>query len=192
MSDIFMVRHGPTHARCLVGWSDLPADLSDTGAIARLEAYLPSDALIVSSDLTRAVTTADAIQGLRRREDHHAGLRELHFGTWELRDGAELAAEDPERYAAFWEHPGDVRPPGGETWAELSTRVSAALDGLWAAADGRPLVAVAHMGAIMTQLERALDVPPRDVFQQPIEPLSVTRFRPGTAGLDVFEINHCP
>lgn len=192
MSEVFMVRHGPTHARCLVGWSDLPADLSDAAAIARLERFLPPDALIVSSDLSRAVTTADAVQGERVRHAHHPDLRELHFGAWELRDGQELAREDPERYAAFWERPGDVRPPGGESWRELSARVGTALEALLHIADGRPLVAVAHMGAIMTQLERAMSVPPEDIFQQPIEPLSVTRFEIRGDALDVIEINHRP
>ena len=36
MTDIFLIRHGPTHAKGMVGWSDLAADLSDTQALARL------------------------------------------------------------------------------------------------------------------------------------------------------------
>ena len=58
MTTLWLVRHGPTHAKAMIGWTDLPADLSDAGAIARLRAALP-DAPIVSSDLIRAVTTAD-------------------------------------------------------------------------------------------------------------------------------------
>ena len=61
MTTLWMVRHGPTHAKAMIGWTDLPADLSDTDAIARLRTELP-DAPIVSSDLIRAVATADALQ----------------------------------------------------------------------------------------------------------------------------------
>ena len=38
----------------MVGWSDLPADLSDTVALQRLHDHLPSDAVVISSDLSRA------------------------------------------------------------------------------------------------------------------------------------------
>ena len=55
MSRFFWVRHGPTHAKTMVGWSDLPADLSDTARLARLSAHLPDGAPVVSSDLVRAV-----------------------------------------------------------------------------------------------------------------------------------------
>jgi broad specificity phosphatase PhoE len=114
MSRLFLVRHGPTHAKSMVGWSDLPADLSDTAALARLHDFLPTEALVVSSDLQRAVHTADAIQGDRMRLDHHPDLREIHFGAWELRTWADIDAEDPERIRAYWETPGDVRPPAAK------------------------------------------------------------------------------
>lgn len=56
MTRLWLIRHGPTHAKGMVGWTDLPADLSDTAQIARLRAALP-DAPVVSSDLLRAVQT---------------------------------------------------------------------------------------------------------------------------------------
>jgi alpha-ribazole phosphatase len=82
MSRLWLVRHGPTHAKSFVGWTDLPADLSDTAALARLEIALP-DVPVVSSTLDRAVKTADAIQGVRPRLPHDPRLRETHFGDWE-------------------------------------------------------------------------------------------------------------
>jgi alpha-ribazole phosphatase len=84
MSRFFWVRHGPTHARAMVGWTDLPADLSDTAQLARLSAHLPQDALVVSSDLIRAHDTATAIQGGRLRLPDDPSLREIHFGDWEM------------------------------------------------------------------------------------------------------------
>jgi hypothetical protein len=44
----------PTHQTTFTGWRDVPADLSDDAALDRLDAYLPPDALVVSSDLNRA------------------------------------------------------------------------------------------------------------------------------------------
>jgi len=84
MSRFFWVRHGPTHARSMVGWSDIPADLSDTARLARLASHLPEGALVVSSDLIRARATADAIAGPRLRLGDERDLREIHFGDWEL------------------------------------------------------------------------------------------------------------
>lgn len=192
MTRLHLVRHGPTHAKSMVGWSDLPADLSDTAAIGRLIAHLPGDAVVISSDLSRAMATADAIQGTRARLPHDPDLREMHFGSWELRAYAEIEAEDPARIRAFWEHPGDVRPPGGESWHDLRTRVDTAIDRLIATHPGRDLVVVAHFGVILCQLQRALDLTPEEAFAQRIDNLSVTALTRRPRSWDVGEINHRP
>lgn len=179
MSRLFLVRHGPTHARCMVGWSDLPADLSDRAALDRLAAYLPAEALVVSSDLDRAVQTANAIAGPRRRLPHLMGLREMHFGAWELRRFDEIEAEAPAQIRAFWESPGDIAPPGGESWNQLSQRVDAAVDALCQAHGGRDLVIVAHFGAILTQLARAKGLSGSEAFGFHIDNLSVTVIETG-------------
>ncbi len=188
MSRFFWVRHGPTHARTMVGWSDLPADLSDSAQLARLEAHLPEDALVISSDLIRASATADAIQGARTRLPHDPDLREIHFGAWELRDFDTV--EDPERLRAFWDHPGDVRPRGGESWHEVSTRVSAAVARLTAAHPGRDIIAVAHFGAILTQVQQALRITPYEAFGHRIDNLSVTELHLGGGTWKLAGINH--
>jgi broad specificity phosphatase PhoE len=188
MKRLWWVRHGPTHARGMVGWSDLPADLSDQDRIARLAAFLP-DAAVVSSDLGRAIATADAIGGDRPRLPHDAGLREINFGAWEMRDFAEVEAEDPARIRGFWEDPGLVRPPDGESWDEVAARVSSAADRLIDA--HKSLILVAHMGAIMTQLQRALAIPAVEAFSYRIEPLSVTCLT-FEDGWRVERVNHCP
>lgn len=174
MSRLFLVRHGPTHAKSMVGWSDLPADLSDTAALARLHDFLPSEALVVSSDLRRAIHTADAIQGDRLRLEHHRDLREIHFGAWELRTWAEIDAEDPERIRAYWETPGDVRPPGGESWNEVTARVDRAIDHLLQIHAGRDLIVVGHFGMILTQIQRAERLTAEEAFSHRIDNLSVT------------------
>ena len=191
MSRLHLVRHGPTHARSMVGWSDLPADLSDTAALARLDAHLPDDALVISSDLSRAVTTADAIMGARRRLPHDPDLREIHFGAWELKRFPEIDAEDPGLARAFWETPGDAAPPGGESWNTVCARVNAAVDRLMAAHQNRDLVIVAHFGAILTQVARANRLSGAEAFSHKIDNLSVTtiRTRPDWAS---ERINHCP
>ncbi len=189
MTTVWWVRHGPTHRKDLVGWTDAPADLSDTAALARLSAFLP-DAPVVSSDLTRAVATADAIQAARARLPHAAGLRELNFGQWESRSAEDLQAEDPEAAAAYWTNPAEVRPPGGENLVDLAERVNATIDAL--VTPGQDLIAVAHFGVILTQIHRALGGPVRDVLAQRVDNLSVTEIRLGPGGWDAGRINHLP
>lgn len=186
---IWWVRHGPTHARVMLGWTDLPADLSDTAQLARLSAHLP-DAPVISSDLIRATATADAIAGPRPRLPADPALREIHFGRWDGRAFDEIEDSDRPRMMAFWDTPGSVAAPGGESWDDLCTRVRAVVDRL--AATGAPdIIAVAHMGTILSQVQRALDIPPYDAFSHMIDPLSVTRIDYGAA-CTAGPINHLP
>ncbi len=190
MSRFFWVRHGPTHAKSMVGWSDLPADLSDVPAITRLNDALPDDALVISSDLSRAIATADAIAGARPRLPHDPDLREMHFGAWELKRFDEI--EDQQHIRAFWERPGDVRPPGGESWHDVVRRVDRAVARLLATHPGRDIVAVAHFGVILTQLQQGLRLGAYETFGHKIDNLSVTELTHDGRGWQVGRINHLP
>jgi broad specificity phosphatase PhoE len=171
----------------MVGWSDLPADLSDTDALRRLSDHLPPDAAVVSSDLVRARATADAIQGGRRRLPHRRGLREINFGAWELRQFKDVS--DPARLRAFWDSPGDISAPGGESWNAVRARVDAEIDDLLAT--GAPhVVVVCHFGVILTQVQRAQGLSALDAFRHKIDNLSVTEIGCGPAGWELRRINH--
>lgn len=192
MIDLFLVRHGPTHAKGMVGWSDLPADLSDLAALDRLAAQLPADAPVISSDLVRAVTTADAIQRDRPRLPHDPALREMHFGDWELRGHAELSQNDPERIQAFIDAPTEIRPPGGETWEEARARASRVIDRLAQDHAAGALIVVAHFGVILGQLQRARGMDAEKALTHRIDPLSVTEMHWARGGWTPGRINHLP
>jgi len=191
LTTFYWVRHGPTHQKTFTGWRDVPADLSDTGAIARLEQYLPSDAIVISSDLLRARTTADAIQGARQRLTHTANLREFHFGDWDGLHFIEVAESHPDLSRAYWERPGDVAPPNGESWNQAAARINATVNHLIDSFPGRNIVAVAHFGAILTQVQRGLGVTAYESLAHKIDPLSVTRVHLGERSM-VDPINHTP
>ncbi len=188
-TDLFLVRHGPTHAKTMVGWSDLPADLSDHAAVARLADFLPHDALVISSDLQRCVATADAIQQHRPRLAHDPRLREIHFGDWELRSFADIEADDPARARAYWETPGEVRPPNGESWNEVTARVDTAFDGLIHDHKGGKIVVVVHFGVILTQIQRAAQLTAEEAFGHRIDNLSVTALSVSDTGWETRSIN---
>jgi broad specificity phosphatase PhoE len=190
MRRIFWVRHGPTHAKTMVGWSDLPADLSDTALIGRVSDFLPENAPVISSDLSRAVATADAIAGGRARLPHDPDLREMHFGDWELKRHTEI--EDQAHARAFWENPGDIRPPGGESWHQVTARVDAAVTRLFQAHTATDIIAVAHFGVILTQLQQALQLDPSAAFGHKIDNLSVTELHFAQGAWHAARFNHLP
>lgn len=184
-----MVRHGPTHEKTFVGWRDVPADLSDTAALARLNAALPGDALVISSDLSRAVRTADAIAGTRLRLPHDPDLREFDFGDWDGKHFREAADSHPDLSRAFWETPGDLAPPNGESWNAVANRVARALDRLHVH-NASDIIVVGHFGMILTQLGRARGEDPALTLGQKIDNLSVTTIQRLNPGWDVLLINH--
>jgi len=179
---ILLARHGETDDNVpplrFQGQRDTP--LNDNGRAQarelaeRVAALEPPVASLWCSDLSRARETAEIVGeriGLAPRLD--ARLREGWRGEWEGFLFDEIAASDPERYAA-WRAPDasvGFHFPGGETLAEQQARVLACLrqiagvasgDGEVAAAPaagagppaGLPSLVVCHGGSIRTMLCR--------------------------------------
>ena len=188
---LWWVRHGPTHQKAFTGWRDVPADLSETDKLARLHDYLPSKCALVSSDLLRARTTADAIEAGRHRLPHDPALRELNFGVWDGLEFEAVSQMHPELSRAYWETPGDIKPPEGESWNDLHARLSPKVQALHNSPHD-DVVILAHMGVIMSQIEKALDVTPYKAMSHKIEPLSVTRIDITPDGWRAEVINHQP
>ena len=192
MTRWWWVRHGPTHANSLIGWTDLPADLSDTPALERLNAYLPKEAVVVASDLIRASATADALSDGRERLADVTDLRELNFGAWEGKTAAQVAKSHPELSRDYWSNPGKTAPPNGESWTETQTRVSAFVNRMNADYAGRDIIAVAHFGVILTQLQVAAAMTGKSALAFKIDNLSVTRLDYSPPHWRVLGVNHSP
>lgn len=186
------VRHGPTHEKTLVGWRDVPADLSDVAALARLDAALPRPALLVSSDLVRASATADRLAAGRDRLDSAPDIREFDFGAWDGLHFTEVADRDPVLSRRYWERPGDVAPPGGESWNAAAARVAGFVDAVNSAHPEAHVIAVAHFGVILTQVQRAAGCRAEEALGHRVDPLSVTRLAHKAGRWRVESINHRP
>lgn len=191
MSRLWLVRHGPTHAKSFAGWRDIPADLSDTAAITRLRNALPQRAVLVSSDLGRAITTADAIANGQKRLPHNPGLREFNFGVWDGQTFTDVAATHPDLSRQYWEQPGDIAPPGGESWNQAAARVSSAIDTLCADHPNTDIIVTAHIGAILTLVQRATRKSAYDCLAQHIDTLSLTEINMSPRW-SLTRVNHCP
>ena len=151
---VLLARHGQTNdniepIRCQ-GFSDTP--LNDVGrgqahALAQRVADLGVRSLWCS-DLSRALETARIVGeriGLQPRLD--ARLREGNRGRWEGKLFIEVAAEDPDGYAAWLRAGEHFRFPGGESLREHSDRVLQALAEIRAAGP-LPALVVCHRGCI--------------------------------------------
>ena len=87
----------------------------------------------------------------------------------------EATARDPDLSRRYWEDPGDTAPPGGESWNDAAARVAAFVDRMNRDHPGRHIIAVAHMGVILTQIQRAGKLGPVQAISRRIDNLSVTR-----------------
>jgi probable phosphomutase (TIGR03848 family) len=192
-----LVRHAltPTTGRMLPGRAR-GLHLSDQGRLqadavaARLE-KLPRIAAIYASPLERARETALPIARTRRlalRIEHD--LNEIDIGQW---TGLSIKRA---RRKPDWEivqrHPSGFRFPGGESFTEMQTRMTAALARIGARHPGEIIVAVSHADPIKAAVAHALGTP-LDLFQRIfIAPASITvvAYRPeGPAVLTVNSVD---
>ncbi|MEV8312740.1 bifunctional RNase H/acid phosphatase [Streptomyces sp. NPDC059900] len=129
---------------------------------------------IVSSPLKRCQETAQAVAarlGLDVRIED--GLRETDFGAWEGLTFGEVRARQPDELNAWLASP-DTAPPGGESFAEVAVRVSAARDRLAAEYAGRTVLLVTHVTPIKTLVRLALGAPPESLFRMELSAASVS------------------
>ncbi|MGW7274634.1 bifunctional RNase H/acid phosphatase [Streptomyces sp. NPDC054864] len=129
---------------------------------------------VVSSPLKRCQETAQAVAarlGLDVRVDE--GLRETDFGSWEGLTFGEVRSRQPEELNAWLASP-DAAPPGGESFAAVTDRVSAARDRLAAEYAGRTVLLVTHVTPIKTLVRLALGAPPESLFRMELSAASVS------------------
>ncbi len=174
--DLYLVRHAPTHLKSMVGWSDVDADFSDTRRFSELDSVLPTSAHIVSSDLKRTIGTADRLEKGRIRLPHSAALREINFGDWELKTFSEISQTHGPEIRAFYETPGNVLAPNGESWDIFYNRVHGGFDAL-IAQNHANVIATVHFGVIIAAIQRTLNVTAYEAFSHSIANLSLTHIR---------------
>jgi broad specificity phosphatase PhoE len=153
--ELICVRHGRTSWNALrrfQGQTDIPLDHEGLAQAQALAVHLRAEHfdLAISSDLTRARTTAEAIVAGRDIElELSPALREMHFGQWEGLAWPQIVERWPELDVATEKAPMHYTPQGGESWDDLCARVDGALRALTTRLpqSGRALV-VSHAGVM--------------------------------------------
>ncbi|MDP0495023.1 MAG: histidine phosphatase family protein [Verrucomicrobiota bacterium JB024] len=166
MTRVIIIRHGETEWNLQARYqgqhnSPLTArGVAQAEAVGQRLAGVRLDA-IISSDLQRAVDTADRIAAphadVTRFTD--ARLRERDFGKLTAMTKAEALEKYPEEEKSYLSHDPDYRIPGGESLRDVYDRTAAALDEWAARYDNRTLCVVTHGGALGQFLRYVLGIP---------------------------------
>jgi probable phosphoglycerate mutase len=169
-----LLRHGQTPMsvqKRYAGRSDVPltdAGVAQAAAAAKRLAPAGIDA-IVASPLQRTVQTAEqvaAVTGLPVVTED--GFRETDFGAWEGLTFAEVRERWPSEMTAWLADP-EVAPPGGESFAGVSERVTAALHRVLAGQAGQRILIVSHVTPIKTLVAAALLAPPAALYRMHLD-----------------------
>jgi len=169
-----LLRHGQTPMsvqKRYAGRSDVP--LTETGVLQAAAAAkrLASAGIgvIVTSPLLRATRTAQEVAevtGANVVTDE--GFRETDFGAWEGLTFAEVRQRWPAEVTA-WLADSAVAPPGGESLAEVSVRVTEALRRVLAGRQQQTILIVSHVTPIKTLVAAALLAPPAALYRMHLD-----------------------
>ena len=169
-----LLRHGQTPMsvqKRYAGRSDPPLTEAGVQQAAAAAKRLASAGfgVIVTSPLLRTVQTAQAVAAVTGAavvaDD---GFRETDFGAWEGLTFAEVRERWPAELSAWLADP-EVAPPGGESFTDVSARVTAALDRLLAARAGQTVLIVSHVTPIKTLVAAALLAPPAALYRMHLD-----------------------
>jgi probable phosphoglycerate mutase len=188
------VRHGqtPTTGATLPGRAP-GLHLADAGreqaaAVAARIGELKQVDAVYASPLERTRETAAPIaKAVGQRMKVDKGLLECDFGTWtgkQLKDLMKL----PE-WKTVQRYPSGFRFPGGESFGEMQSRITGALQVIAERHRGGVVVAVSHADPIKAAVASALGTH-LDLFQRiVVSPCSVTAIAYGTEGPIVLTVN---
>ena len=189
-----LVRHGqtPTTGTTLPGRAP-GLHLADKGreqaaAVAqRIVEFKKVDAVYASPLERTRETAAPIAKALGQRVRSEKGLLECDFGQWtgrKLKDLMKL----PE-WRTVQRFPSGFRFPGGESFAEMQSRIAGALERLAARHRGGVVVAVSHADPIKAAAALALGTH-LDLFQRiVVSPCSVTAIVYSPDGPVVLTVN---
>ncbi|MFM8793907.1 MAG: histidine phosphatase family protein [Acidimicrobiales bacterium] len=185
---LILVRHGRTVVNAggrLQGRVDTVLD-----EVGREQARLTGEhlrgrfpgATVISSPLARAVETASAVS-----DDVTVDGRfvELDYGDW---DGLRMDEVPAEKWRAWRNNP-HLRPPNGETLAELDARVRPALVELVDAARTGHVIVVSHVSPIKSAVTWALGAGPEMTWRMSLDRASICTVAVGPNGPALASFN---
>lgn len=165
MKTLYIVRHGETEWNKIGRYQGITNVPLNENGIAQAKAC--GNALkdihfdrILSSDLSRALVTAETIRGNRQLEiKTDERLREINFGDWEKLLFTEIEERWPGLIDQMYRRPDIVKVPNGESFQEVQDRAwSAVSDFLNVNNEDETILITCHGGTIRTILCKLLDI----------------------------------
>lgn len=158
---LYIIRHGQTDwniAKKIQGRQDIP--LNERGrhqADCLKKAMAPRPVTAVfSSPQIRAMETAKAVASSSSAPVIPVeNLMEINYGSWEGKTEEELLKEDRALYEAWWSHPAETAPPGGESINQVNERCRQAWKEIKPQLAGDTAI-VAHGGLLAHFMEQLL------------------------------------
>ena len=192
-----LARHGATELsleKRFSGSGGFDAPLSSLGeqqarALARELAVRGDIDRVVTSPLLRTRQTSEIVaEALELEVEIEVDFAECGFGEWDGHTFAEVRDRWP-RELEEWLSSTDVAPPGGESFAACSDRVTAARRRLVSRYPGERVLVVAHVTPIKILVSEAVGAPLDSLYRMELAPCSLTTlawFQDGNASMFSF------
>ena len=185
---LILVRHGRTVVNAggrLQGRVDTVLDDVGRQQAQRVGEHLRArlgSFMLVSSPLARALETARAVSPDVTVDDRFV---ELDYGDW---DGLRMDDVPADQWRAWRDDP-HLRPPNGETLAELDARVRPALAELAEVARTGHVVVVSHVSPIKSAVTWALGAGPEMTWRMSLDRASICTVAIGANGPALASFN---
>lgn len=158
---LYIIRHGQTDwniAKKIQGRQDIPLNERgryQAGCLKKAMENRPVTA-VFSSPQIRAMETAKAVASFSGSVVIPVkDLMEINYGSWEGKTEEELLQEDRALYEAWWSHPAETAPPGGESISQVNERCQKAWKEIKPQLTGDAAI-VAHGGLLAHFMEQLL------------------------------------
>lgn len=186
------IRHAPVTINNgrMYGASDPRAEITTPEVYEGLAKLLPANSVCLTSALQRTQQTLDEIvsHGLSAGERYvEPALSEQNFGDWQGQPYEQIPNLASPKLHKHWFTTVENTPPDGESFIDLTKRVTGVIEKYTREHKGCNIIAVAHGGPIRAALGHALGLSPSDCLAFDTDNLSVTRldYEPSTLpGLD--------
>lgn len=171
MPTVLLIRHGEIAgdaAQRFVGQIDLPMSEDGEASIRLLARRFEHTAIdaVYCSDLIRSRRTAELLAEGRAIPLHvQPELREINLGAWDGRFRRDIAEKEPQAYEQRGRDIENFRPPGGESFADLASRVQLFWEQLFSAMTDGTIAIAAHAGVNRVILCHILGMPLTNIFR---------------------------
>ena len=191
MTNFWWIRHAPVIGNddCCYGSNEVNCDLSNTKRFKTIASCLPKKGIVYSSPLSRAKKTymMSKKNGLCiKRYKLDIRLTEQNLGEWtgmKYKD-LEKLTKKLNVYSPNWLMDGKYKPPGGESFIELTKRVKSFIEEMIRKFPKENIIIFSHGGPIRAALSLALEFNKGKVVPIEISNLSITH-------INYFKRNWC-